>query len=174
MRHDGTITRNRLRRKGNIDVYMATTKACISKQVDRLCGLPAQDSSMFGDGVGQAIRDDLGRALATAVSDAHAARMVDDLVASYKFRPTPSEIRSRISESIDKQNSLAKPREDCRVCRGTGTKLTRQPAAECRRCHGSGKMRFVDSDGPYEIDCNCGPLWGERCACVRQQAAAEK
>src|SRR5450631_1142745 len=93
------------------------TKAIRDKLTDRLCTLPARENEMFesSEFARQKVRLEIGRALEKWTgSDEHAKILVQSLIDTSKFRPTPAEINERSQQTpahVDLPDS-------CDICQG--------------------------------------------------------
>lgn len=142
-----------------------TTQPAIKKLVARLCGLPGHDPGMFGEDAPSAMREDLGKALESAVNDSHATRVVDELVARCRFRPTPAEIRAGILATPEKIAAMTmSPDPDCSECNGSGFRWEVRGESGCRRCGGSGRVN-LDRAGGAQADCACALHGAAKCGC---------
>jgi hypothetical protein len=110
---------------------LSVSKEIITKLVDRLVRMPAQDKEDFGVKV-KDIRDDIGRAIQRhAVSNDHADRSIQNLIEQCKFRPTESDIREFCSGT---SAETAAP-EYCDECDHTGwVQITRGGLTGVKEC----------------------------------------
>lgn len=118
-------------------------KTWISKLVDRLCQLPAQNLEKLVDA--QAVRDEIGNAIKRAAkSEDHATRFVDRLVEGESgrqvWRPTAAEIRdAAAATSVEPPPKLTAANPNCPECSGSGFKTVYRNGfsgaaiCECRR-----------------------------------------
>jgi hypothetical protein len=135
----------------------------LTKLVDRLCALPAQDVTNF---VGpQVIRDEIGRAIDRfCENEDHATRTVDALVfrsgSETVWRPTPVEIRDAAQATPVEVSKMLPASANCPDCNGTGAEILE----ECPSC-----SRFLSSRQFIEGVCpKCQAKSSYRVSCARE------
>jgi len=156
----------------------ALTKPILRKLIDRLCTPPSADPTLFGEGVGQAVREEFARALQRCASEDHATRTVDRIIECARWRPSAAELLDAITQTpVNREPTRAKG--GCSQCAGSGFSFGYWAISELVRS----RRRLT----PSEVDAYTGKLGletrqqyilsldqdveiregAERCACLR-------